>query len=237
MSCFRFLPVFIVIFLTLMLSACGMFVPPPVAPPPGVCQENQVSTDAEPCVARPEVSPATEPENSSDDPVMTEQPMAETPASGVPPKTPVKTCWDLSATYFTTPYPALSSQTTFKKCYEPGAADTVFLSFKLEDSTVTFVKPLMVFDIVAVNPDGSTKSMAYTLLDGRPGANPNFLEDDLTKEQLLAGLETSVAFKFKSTAPEGNYAMVISLFKNTNAYDGRNLVGRLHYDFQIKRKP
>jgi hypothetical protein len=129
----------------------------------------------------------------------------------------------------------LSSQTTFQSCYAPGASSTVFLSYRLLDSSVTMANPTLVFDMVRVNADRSTTSVAGDLLDGRPSANPNIFEGSISKDQLLTGLRAAVAFRFKASAPEGKYVMVISLFRDGDAFNSSNLVGRVFYDFEIKR--
>jgi hypothetical protein len=94
--------------------------------------------------------------------------------------------------------------------------------------------PTLTFDMVRVNADRSVTSVAGNLLDGRPSANPNIFEGSVSKDQLLAGLEAAVAFRFKTSAPVGKYVMVISLFRDSDAYKPANLVGRVFYDFEIK---
>jgi hypothetical protein len=204
------------IFLMLPLVACG--VPPVLDLPPPVCEDRQVSTEEEPCIEGPTAPSPTPPGSPTE-----------------PPTTPTS-CTDIPANVRRTAK-FLTSQTTFKSCYKPSDSDTVYVGIKLEDDRVTFVKPLFVFDIVVLNSDGSTRSVASSLLDGYPSSNPDIFQADLTEEDLLAGLEASVAFKFKSSAPEGQYIMAISLFKDRDAFDRANLVGRIFYDFEIKKNP
>jgi hypothetical protein len=237
----------ILLLFTCLLSACGAILSP-VATPPSVCAAGQVSTESEPCVARPATTDTagesaagetTEAPNESDDTAegdaAEDAPLSPSEAAEVPQTKPVQFCPTFANVSTTTP--RVSSVTTLRSCYAPGVADAVFVSFKLEDSTVTLVKPILVFDIVRVNADQSTTSVAHTLLDARPATNPNFLQRSLTKEELLAGLEASVALRFKTAAPVGKYVMAISLFKNTNAYDPNNLVGRVFYTFEITARP
>jgi hypothetical protein len=211
------------------LSACGLVTPPTLATPPALCKDGQVSTEAEPCTPRPVV-----PEGTSNNPVS--NPSGDNPTNipTTPTDTPTtpKICPDTLAKVRTTV--KLASQTTLKGCYTPGDSDSIYVSLKLKDSTVTFTEPTVVFDIVKMNEDKSTTSMAYSLLAGIPSANPDVFRNSVSKEDLLAGLETAVSLKFKSTAPVGKYSMVISLFVNTNAYDPANLVGRVFYAFEIK---
>jgi hypothetical protein len=224
----RFLFLF---FVSLFLAACGSS--QPLREPSPICNVGQISTEEEPCVARPPET-ETDPENPDPENPNPDTPTPETPdpTTPTPEETPTETCGP--APVSTTSAAVITSQTTFKACYAPGAADEVFVSLKLEDSAIAFIKPTIVFDIVRLNSDNSTTSMAVKLLDGQPSANPDFLKKDVTKEELLAGLEASVALKFKSSAPKGKYDMVISLFKDSDAYDGNNLVGRVFYNFEIK---
>jgi hypothetical protein len=104
----------------------------------------------------------------------------------------------------------------------------------LVDSSAVFSKPTLVFDIVRVNADRSVTSVAGSLLDGRPSANPNVFEGDLTEAQLRAGLRAAVAFKLKADAPKGEYVMVLSLFKAQDANNAANLVGRIYYDLEVR---
>jgi hypothetical protein len=218
------------------LSACGLVTPPTLETPPSLCKEGQISTEAEPCTPRP-----VTPTDSSTDPTdPATNPNPSTPGSGTPtnptnpgsnPTTP-SPCPTTPAKVTTTV--KLASQTTLKGCYTPNAEDSIYVLLQLKDSTVTFTEPTVVFDIVRVNTDKSTTSMAYSLLEGIPSANPDVFRSAVTKEDLLVGLESAVSIKFKSTAPEGKYLMVISLFVNKNAYDPANLVGRVFYAFEIK---
>lgn len=109
-----------------------------------------------------------------------------------------------------------------KQPSKPGASDDVFLSYQLLDSTVDMPTPTIVFDIVRPNAGNSPVSVACDLLDGRPRANPNIFEGAITKEQLLTGLEAAVAFRFKPGAPVGRYVMVISLFRDSDAFNPAN---------------
>jgi hypothetical protein len=205
------------VFFILFISACGVVTPPPVKTPPPLCNEGQTSTEAEPCTARPTTTP-------------------NNPSTPNNPGTTPQACQNSPATVRSTK--ALCSITTFKASYAPGASDTIYMLVKLEDATVTFVKPIFVFDIVRVNADKSTTSMAAQLLGNkRPSANPDIFQSDLTKEQLLTGLETSIAFEFSAKAAVGKYVMVISLFSNTDAKDPANLVGRVFYNFEVTANP
>jgi hypothetical protein len=208
------------IFFILFISACGVVTPPPVPTPPPLCNNGQTSTEAEPCTARPAPDTGSTPDPNN---------------PGGTPTTP-QTCQNSPATVRSTK--ALCSTTTFKARYAPGASDTIYMSVKLRDATVTFVKPTFVFDIVRVNADRSTTSVAGPLLNNKaPSANPDIFQSDLTKEQLLAGLETSIAFEFFAKAAVGKYVMVISLFSNTDAKNPANLVGRVFYNFEITANP
>jgi hypothetical protein len=207
-------------FFILFISACGVVTPPPVPTPPPLCNEGQISTEAEPCTARPTPDP-NNPNN---------------PSNPSNPGTTPKACQNSPTTVRSTK--ALCSITTFKASYAPGASDTIYMSVKLRDATVTFVKPTFVFDIVRVNVDKSTTSVAGPLLNNKaPSANPDIFQGDLTREQLLTGLETSIAFEFSAKAAVGKYVMVISLFSNTDAKDPANLVGRVFYNFEITANP
>jgi hypothetical protein len=205
--------------LLFLLAACGVLVPPPVDTPPSVCEEGQQSTEEVPCTPRPDDGNGGGDEDGGGD-----GDSGEEPAS-------------CETTTVTPRYNAriLSSQTTLKSCYAPGSSDTVFMSLKLEDSTITFIAPTLVFDIVTVDANGNTKSVAGTLLGNQaPGVNPDILRDDISKEQLLGGLEAAVSFKFSGSAAPGKYVMVLSLFMDADAHKQENLVGRTFYDFEIK---
>jgi hypothetical protein len=205
------------VFFILFISACGVVTPPPVPTPPPLCNNGQTSTKAEPCTARPTTTP-------------------NNPSTPNNPGTTPQACQNSPATVRSTK--ALCSTTTFKASYAPGTAETVYMLVKLEDANVTFVKPIFVFDIVRVNADKSTTSMAAQLLGNkRPSANPDIFQSDISREQLLAGLETSVAFQFAAKAAVGKYVMVISLFKDTDAFKSANLVGRVFYNFEITANP
>jgi hypothetical protein len=223
------------------LSACGLVTPPTLEAPPPLCDIGQESTETDPCTARPvntntssdSTNPATD---SSGVPTDTPPPSDNGDTSSPPPSdnqpTPTASC--STAPTSVSAMPKLVSQTTLKSCYFPGASDSVYVSLQLQDDSVTFTEPTIVFDIVRTNANGSTTSVAYSLLAGIPSANPDVFRGMITKDMLLAGLETAVSLKFKSTAPAGNYTMVISLFVNDNAYDPANLVGRVFYPFEIK---
>lgn len=132
----------------------------------------------------------------------------------------------------------LSSQTMFKSCYAPGSSDTVFMSIKLEESTIDFIDPTLVFDIVKVNPDKTTTSVAGSLLGNQAiTVTPDIFKSDITEEQLLNGLGVTVSFKFLERSEPGNYVMVISLFMDEDAFNPDNLVSRLFYRFEIKETP
>ncbi len=202
-----------------MLSACGV-VPPSLATPPAPCADGQISTPDNPCI--PDTIP---PDTDSPDPTPDPTPDPDgTPAPAA--------CTNLTVQPRTNPA-LFSAQTTMKSCYAPGLGDTVVMSVKLLDSTKVFVKPIFVFDIVRV-VGNTTSSVAGDLLDGIPSANPDIFRSGLTKEQLLSGLKAAVAFKFKSDAPKGKYVMVLSLFKDADAFNPANLVGRIFYDLEIK---
>ncbi|MGL4609285.1 MAG: hypothetical protein ACRCYY_06310 [Trueperaceae bacterium] len=238
----RFMSYSLILALLTLLSSCGLFTPT-LDKPAALCEEGQVSTEAEPCTPRPTdngdtgaddggsdpVDPNPDPASPTD-PVSPADPTNPTEPT-VPPATPAS-CENTTASVEA--MPGLNSETTLKSCYTPGTSDSVFVSYKLEDSSVELIKPTIVFDIVKSAADSSTTSVAYSLLAAYPSANPDVFRDEVTKEDLLAGLETAVALKFKSSAVKGDYTMVISLFKDTDAYDGANLVGRVFYRFAIK---
>lgn len=227
------------------LSACGLVVPPTLETPPALCKVGQVSTEAEPCTARPvdtttsndSTNTSGNPSSGSDTSNNPSSGGSSNPSSGdtspSPQPAPTTSCFTTPAKVTATA--KLTSQTTLKGCYAPGDADSVYVSLKLKDDTVTFTKPTVVFDIVRVNADNSTTSMSYHLLAGVPSANPDVFRGTITKEMLLMELETAVSLEFKSTAPAGKYLMVISLFVNSNAYDPTNLVGRVFYAFEVKK--
>jgi hypothetical protein len=205
----------------LLLSSCNLIAPPASATPPSPCAAGQVSTEAEPCTPRP-----PDEDTDGDAPTPGETPDGEdAPAPVACENATVTPRMDASI---------LSSETSLKSCYAPGDAPNIFASLKLEDSTVTLISPIIVFDIVRDNPDGSTTSVAASLLAERPTVNPDILGGNVTREQLLAGLEAAVSLAFSETAPSGKYVMALSLFKDQNAYDPNNLVGRVFYDFEIK---
>lgn len=207
---FRFLTLMVFM---LIFSACNV-VPPPLDTPPAPCADGQISTPTNPCT-----QDTTPPETGGS---------PNNPGGNPAPQV----CTNSPATVRSTP--ALCSSTTLESSYAPGSSDTVVMSVKLVDNTVVFVKPTFVFDIVRVNADGGTTSVAGHLLDGIPSSNPDIFRSELSKDQLLAGLKAAVAFKFKADAAKGKYVMVLSLFKDTNAYNGANLVGRIFYDLEIK---
>lgn len=206
----------------MILSACGSLVPQALPTPPAPCAAGQTNTPESPCI--PDTNNPTDPGNNPTNPGNN-----PTDPGGNP--TP-QVCQNSPATVRSSK--SLCSSTTLKSNYVLGASDTVVMSVKLLDSTVVFVQPTIVFDIVRVNPDRSVTSVAGDLLEGRPSANPNIFEGNLSKDQLLAGLKASVAFKLKSGAPAGKYVMVLSLFKDADAYNPANLVGRIFYDLEIK---
>ncbi len=210
------------LFAVLLFSACDV-VPAPVATPALPCENGQTSTPETPCVAGVD-EPATDPGSNPGEPGGN-----PTDPGGNP--TP-QGCKNSPATVRSSA--TLCSSTTLKNSYAQGSSDTVVMSVKLLDATVTFIEPTIVFDIVRVNADRSTTSVAADLLDGRPSANPNIFERAMKREELLAGLKASVAFKFKSSAPAGKYVMVLSLFKDADAFNVANLVGRIFYDLEIK---
>ncbi len=217
----RFFAAFLCVVL---LSACNL-TPTPVPAQP-LCNDGQVSTVAEPCTAKPNTGGDTGGSDTGAEPATPSDPGA----------TPTLSCKDV--TVKPRSQATLSAQTTMQSCYEPGSSNAVYMSVKLLDDTVTFVKPTFVFDIVRVNANGSTTSVAYQLLGkNRPSASPDIFQSAIMKEQLLEGLETSVAFKFDANAAEGKYVMVISLFKDSDARKPANLVGRIFYDFEIKVTP
>jgi hypothetical protein len=203
-----------------LFSACAV-VPPPVATPPAPCADGQTSTAANPC------TPDTDPPDTGGNPNNPGDP--DNPGGNPAPAA----CEDTVVKPRTNPK-LFSVDTSLKSCYAPGSSETVVKSVKLVDSTQVFVKPTFVFDIVRVNADGSTTSVAGDLLDGIPSSNPDIFRSELSKDQLLSGLKVAVAFKFKADAPKGKYVMVLSLFKDADAYNGSNLVGRIFYDLEVK---
>jgi hypothetical protein len=226
MMVFKHLRLVMFILFMLLLSACGSIVPPAVATPPAPCADGQTNTPENPCTPDTTNNP-TDPGGNPTDPGGN-----PTDPGGNPTPT---TCADITVEPRTNPK-LFSAQTTLKSCYAPGSSETVVMSIKLVDNTVVFVKPTIVFDIVRVSNDAqkTVTSVAGDLLDGRPSANPNIFESDISKDQLLAGLRAAVVFKFKSSAAKGNYVMVLSLFKDADAFNPKNLVGRIYYDFEIK---
>jgi hypothetical protein len=215
----------ILLFVTF-LSACA--VPEALPTPPAPCESGQTNTPETPCIPDDSGDPTTP--GTPTNPNTPTNP--GTPTDPANPGTPVS-CENTTVKPRTNAN-LFQATTTLKSCYAPGSSNTSVMGVKLLNSSVVFAKPLFVFDIVRVNPDKSTTSVAADLLDGRPSANPNIFESDLTKEQLLAGLRASIAFKFKGSAPKGNYIMVLSLFKDADAYNAANLVGRIFYDIEIK---
>jgi hypothetical protein len=212
----------------LLLSSCNLIAPPASATPPPPCAAGQVSTEAEPCTSRPpdEDTDGDGNPDTGDAPTPGETPDGEdAPAPIACENATVTPRMDASI---------LSSETSLKSCYAPGDAPNIFASLKLEDSTVTLVSPIIVFDIVRDNADGSTTSVAASLLDERPTVNPDILGGNVTREQLLAGLEAAVSLSFSESAPPGKYVMALSLFKDQDAFDPNNLVSRVFYDFEIK---
>lgn len=210
---------FVLTFFILSLSACGAVLPSPLAAPPPICQDGQVNTEEVPCTPGPDDGGDDGGgDNGGGDDGGAEPISCETAA--VTPRFKAR---------------ILSSQTTLKSCYARGSSATVFMSVKLEDSTIAFRDPTLVFDIVRVGTNGSTTSVAGSLLGNQaPGVNPDIFQGDITKEQLLSGLEAAVSFKFSGEATPGKYVMVLSLFMDADAFNPANLVGRIFYDFEIK---
>lgn len=213
---------FVLTFFILCLSACGAVVPPPLAAPPPICQDGQVNTEEVPCTPGPD--------DGGDDGGDDDGGGDDGGDNGPEPLS-------CETTTVTPRFKAriLSSQTTLKSCYARGSSATVFMSVKLEDSTIAFRDPTLVFDIVTVDANGNTKSVAGPLLGNQaPGVNPDILREEITKEQLVSGLEAAVSFKFSDNATPGKYVMVLSLFMDSDAFNPANLVGRIFYDFEIK---
>jgi hypothetical protein len=219
------------------LSSCDLIAQPTSATPPPPCAVGQESTEAEPCTPRPPNDDTDE----ADSPTTPNSPSPENPEETPPTPAPDDgddvpgpvSCEDATVTP-RMDSSILSSETGLKSCYAPGSSPDIFASLKLEDNTVALIDPTIVFDIVRDNPDGSTTSVAASLLDERPSVNPDIFTGDVTKEQLLAGLEVAVSLSFSESAPPGKYVMALSLFKDQNAFDPNNLVGRVFYDFEIK---
>jgi hypothetical protein len=201
---------FVVTLFILSLAACGAVVPATVDTPPPICEVGQESTEV-PCTPRPDDGGGDD--GGGDD-------------GGEP-----TSC---ETTKVTPRFNAriLSSQTTLKSCYASGSSDTVFMSVKLEKSTLAFIDPTLVFDIVTVDAKGNTKTVAGPLLGNQaPGVNPNIFQENISK---VSGLEAAVSLQFWDKATPGNYVMVLSLFMDKDAFNPANLVGRIFYDFEIK---
>jgi hypothetical protein len=212
----------------LFLSACGAITPPAMPAPAPICEKGQANTPENPCTPGPGGTEDGGNTGGGDGGTGggdtgggdTGGNPASCETTEVKPRFNAK---------------LLSSQTTLKSCYAPGDSATVFMSVKLEDSTIVFVDPTLVFDIVRVNANRSTTTVAGPLLGNQaPGVNPDIFRGDISKEQLVSGLEAAVSFKFSSKATPGKYVMVLSLFKDRDAFNPANLVSRIFYDFEIK---
>lgn len=126
---------------------------------------------------------------------------------------------------------------SFKACYKRGASDAVTFNLKVAESKIPTATVIFVVDIVVEDSNKDTTSVLAQFFNSQNdvSVSPNniFLKG-ATKADLVAGLNATINFQFKSDSPVGDpYYFVISLFRGDGSTsNGNDLIGRIIYKFR-----
>jgi hypothetical protein len=125
---------------------------------------------------------------------------------------------------------------SFKACYKSGAADKVSFDLKVDEAKIPTDRVIVVVDIVTEDSNKNTTSVARQFFGSASdiSVSPDLFNNGTSKTELVAGINATIDFKFKSGSPVGDpYYLVISLFKgggDTN--NPKDLLGRIIYKFK-----
>jgi hypothetical protein len=133
-----------------------------------------------------------------------------------------------------------SAVSEFDNCYTPGQNVNGTFSFQLTDESYDITQAVLRFDIVT--------ETGVSVLRGNPIINTSSfkLTPDLTeprtffsKQTMLGGVSIAGSFRFASSAPAGDYRVVVSVVptpsSNTVPEDDASPVVSFNYFFRIDR--
>jgi hypothetical protein len=125
---------------------------------------------------------------------------------------------------------------TFKSCYARGASGNVVFNLKVAESKIPTDRVIVVVDVVTQTSNGSTTSVASQFFGSASdiSVQPDIFRNGASKAELVAGLNATINFKFKSSSPVGDpYYFVISLFKGGGSTSNpKDVIGRIIYKFK-----
>jgi hypothetical protein len=135
----------------------------------------------------------------------------------------------------------LTVSSSFKACYKRGASDAVSFKLTVDEAIIPSDRVIFVVDIVTEDSQKNTDSVVDQFFNSQSdiSVTPNIFVSGASKAELVAGLDATINFKFKSTSPVGEpYYFVISLFRfGGNTKDCNDLIGgcgkgRIIYKFK-----
>ncbi len=122
---------------------------------------------------------------------------------------------------------------TFKACYARGASDQVSFNLTVQETLIPSDRVQFTVDIV----DAQEKSVLANFFSGRGdvSVSPDVFTNGASKTQLVAGLSSTISFKFKSNAPVGEpFYFVISMFRAEGSTSNpSDLIGRIIFTFKM----
>jgi hypothetical protein len=131
----------------------------------------------------------------------------------------------------------LTATTTFTSCYRQGASATAAFTLKATDESIIPTDRVdFRVDIVVLDSQRNANSVLSDFFssEGDISISPDIFRNGASKAELIAGINSTINFKFKSNSPVGGgpYYLVISLAKaGSDPFDGTAVIGRIAYQF------
>ena len=122
--------------------------------------------------------------------------------------------------------------------YRQGETTKMGISVKLIDESLDFENAVIFLNVVEIDAAKKYPQAAYKVFAAAKAENDiDIFKKVYTKEELLAGLASTISFTFKNNAAPLKYALVIQIFegKNTNPHRlaGKHRIGFKAHSFNI----